>query len=46
MFFELRTFGPFLGTVVKNVKHKVALGIDLNFCNKSKNVSVDIGVPK
>ena len=40
-------FGPFLGTVVKNAKHKkVAPGIDLNFCNELKNPIVNIWVPK
>ena len=39
-------FGPFLGTVVKNAKHKkVAPGIDLTFCSTSKNPNIEIYVP-
>ena len=39
-FFELRTvFGPFLGTVVKNAKHKnVASGNSLNFQKKIASI--------
>ena len=38
-------FGPFLGIVVKSLK-KVLPGIVLNFCNYSKNPSVNILVLK
>ena len=43
----LPVFGPFLGTIVKNTKHKqVAPGIDLIFCNQSTNPSIHIWVPE
>ena len=40
-------FGPFLGTLVENSKHKkVAPGNSLNFPKKNKNPNIDIWVPK
>ena len=43
IFWRFLNFGPFLGTVGENVKHKrVAPGISLNL----KNPNIDIWVPK